>query len=346
MAATQMGINLSWQVFQVILLTSTVLVVASVLIGFVLAETIVKPIIELRNSAKKVSSGNFNQLIKIKRKDEIGDLTDSFNEMLSQLKKSRREIANYTKNLEQKVAQRTKDLNKSLKELKEMNRKKDEFISIAAHELKTPITSIHGFSQLLQKYEEDNDRDKRRKYMSIIDNETKRLNKLVTEILDLSRIDVGSFKLNEEEVEVAKVIEDIRKEMDVQIRAKGLASDYKIGKIPVIRTDRERLIQVLINLINNSVKYTPKGKITVEAFAEKKKVHFIIRDTGIGIAKENHSKIFGRFYQVDSSYTRAAGGTGLGLSLSKEYVNAMGGNIWFKSQLGKGSEFHFTIPLK
>jgi len=130
------------------------------------------------------------------------------------------------------------------------------------------------------------------------------------------------------------------------MKKKGLESEYKIDKnMPNIITDRERLTQVLMNLINNSIKYTPKGKITVSAFVDGKNIHISVKDTGIGIGKENQPKIFTRFYQVDSSYTRSAGGMGLGLSLCKEFVELLGGKIWFISAAGKGSEFHFTLPV-
>jgi signal transduction histidine kinase len=114
--------------------------------------------------------------------------------------------------------------------------------------------------------------------------------------------------------------------------------------LPEISTDKERLTQILINLITNSIKYTHKGKITVSALKDGTGVHFIIKDTGIGISKKDQPKIFTRFYQVDSSYTRSAGGVGLGLSLCKEFVERLGGKIWFTSVAGKGSEFHFILP--
>jgi signal transduction histidine kinase len=239
------------------------------------------------------------------------------------------------------------ELEKSLKELREMDIKKDQFISIAAHELKTPLTSIHGFSQLLQNRKVSNNFTKRSKYLKIMDHETKRLAKLVNDILDLSRIDLGTVKFSLDGVDLNRLIEDVKKEMDVQINEKGLKSEYDVEKgMPKIITDREKLTEILLNIINNAVKYTPTGKISVKAFKEKEGVHFIIKDTGIGIAKENQKKIFERFYQVDSSYSRKAGGTGLGLALCSEFIGFLGGKLWIKSELGKGSEFHFTMPLK
>lgn len=356
------------------------LFVAAVISGIFIFLTI-KPIQDLVKSTEKVRSGDLD--IKIdssKFEGEIEILAIGFNQMVHDLKIYQDQIKKHAEELEQRVVERTnelyekvkeltdsktavlnmmddidetnkeliktqEDLKKSLKELKETDIKKDEFISIAAHELKTPLTSIHGFSQLLQSA--DVNAEKRNKYLKIVDHETKRLAKLVDDILNLSRIDLGAVKLAIEEVDLTDLLDRIKKEMNVQMKARRLASEYDIdGNLPKITTDVEKLTEVLINLINNAVKYTPKGKITVRVFREKDNVHFMVKDTGIGIAKKNHEHVFNRFYQVDSSYTRSAGGVGLGLSLCKEFVSLLGGKIWFESELGKGSEFHFTLPLK
>jgi signal transduction histidine kinase len=135
--------------------------------------------------------------------------------------------------------------------------------------------------------------------------------------------------------------------MDVQVMSKGLRSEYRVEKdLPKIITDKEKLIEVLINLINNSVKYTPAGKITVSVWRDADMLHFSVKDTGIGISKADQKKLFQRFYQVDSSFTRKASGAGLGLAICREFIELMGGNIWVKSQKDMGSEFHFTLPVK
>ncbi len=357
-------------------------ILVAVLGGIYLSRRITKPIIRLRDAAIKIGQGVLDTEIEIKSSNEIGELAASLNQMSVNLKKSQGEIEKHAADLEERVKERTKNLDEKMAEmaetkaallnmmedsddtnkslvsaqgqlkqsmtkLEEIDAKKDQFISIAAHELKTPLTSIHGFSQLLQDDKIAVDREKRAKYLSIIDSETKRLATLVTDILDLSRVDLGTIKLMPSEVDINETMSNIQKEMNVQITQKGLLSEYVIEKnLPKLYTDKERFIQILMNLINNSVKYTPKGKITVKAARERDFIHFSIKDTGIGIAKENHGHIFERFYQVDSSYTRKAGGTGLGLSLCKEFIERMGGKIWFESDIGRGSEFHFTIPVK
>ncbi|MEM5812695.1 MAG: HAMP domain-containing sensor histidine kinase, partial [Candidatus Aenigmatarchaeota archaeon] len=244
------------------------------------------------------------------------------------------------------LKQAQEELKKAMEELKKIDVKKDEFISITAHEFKTPLTAIRGFAELLSSGKVDE--KSRQKYLRIMMEETKRLAKLVTEILDLSRIDLGTFKFNFEEIDVRRIVEDVKSEMKETITEKGLKAEYYVSEnVPkTIVTDTERLRQVLINLLTNAVKYTPKGRIWLNVFREGNSLHFAVKDTGIGISKEHIPKLFQRFYQIDSSYTRAQKGSGLGLAICKEILEAMGGKIWLESEVGKGSTFHFTIPLK
>jgi len=362
------------KVKQDFLIAAVVFVIIVIVFSLLIARTLSRPIVVLRDMVNEISKGNLDAKIKINSKDEVGNLAKTFNYMAYSLRKSKEvlesKVRERTRNLDRKVTELTEmksallnimedsdeanrelteaheKLQDSLKKLKEVDVKKDEFISIAAHELKTPLTSIHGFSQLLLNPSVMKVSGKRSKYLSIIESETKRLSNLVTEILDLSRIDLGTIKFIIEDVNTSEILNDIKKEMEIQILSKGLKPVYRIeSNLPKIATDKERLVQILMNLINNSVKYTPKGSITVKAYREKEFIHFAVKDTGIGIPKEHHSKIFQRFYQVDSSYTRASGGTGLGLSLCKEFVASLGGKIWFTSAFGKGSEFHFILPI-
>ncbi len=369
-------------IYLYILPTGLAIIMVAWLLGVLYTNRMVKPIQKLTENIKEISRGNFDIKPDIKSSNEIGQLASSFSEMTTDLKESRKKLEEYSKTLEKQVAERTAELESKVKELndiqtailnmmedsdeankelikthgelkinleklKEMDKKKDEFISVAAHELKTPLTSIHGFSQLLQDKDIIKNDEKRGKYLKIVDKETNRLAKLVTDILDLSRIDLGTFKLNEEETDLNMLMEDVMKEAAMLAKEKNMELEQDIEKdLPKIFTDKDRLIEVLLNLINNAVKYTPKGTITMKVHVENGFVIFSVKDTGIGIAEKDQKRLFERFFQVDSSYTRKAGGTGLGLALSKEYVKAMSGEIWFKSELGKGSEFSFRIPIK
>jgi signal transduction histidine kinase len=357
------------------------IIVVAWILGFLYVRRIVNPIQRLTEIVKEVSKGNLDIEIIVKSKDEIGELASAFSQMTADLKKYQKQIKRHEEELEQIVSERTDELNKKVKELEEnrsailnmmedaeeankelrktheklkkaldemknVDVKKDEFISITAHEFKTPLTAIHGFSQLLQN--EKIDSESRQKYLKIMKGETERLTKLVTDILDLSRIDLGTFKIDFQDFDIRKFVEDVNSEIRILLAERGLKYSCSIAKdVPeTIVTDPERLMQILINLLTNAVKYTPKGSVELNVSKEGDNLHFIVKDTGIGIAKKEFSKLFHRFYQIDSSYTRAQKGSGLGLAVCKELVENMGGKIWINSESGKGSTFHFTLPIE
>ncbi|HDH91550.1 MAG TPA: HAMP domain-containing histidine kinase [Candidatus Aenigmarchaeota archaeon] len=158
---------------------------------------------------------------------------------------------------------------------------------------------------------------------------------------------MGTLSFFFSEVDLNKLLEEIRENMKERIKEKNLKFFVEgIGKLPKIFTDGERVKQVLINLIDNAIKYTPKGEIRVKAVKRNGFIRFEVKDTGIGIPKTFHEKIFTPFFQIDSPLTRKAKGSGLGLSICKIIVEKLGGKIWFKSEEGKGTTFYFTLPLK
>ncbi len=367
---------------QSLLIYFIVLVILGVLVSLLISGSITKPIVRLRDIAIEMGKGKLNTKIPVKTRDEIGELASAFRRMARNLRDSQKEIEKRAEELEMRVKERTKQLDsrvseltdtktavlnmmedvdrtnmelmktqeqlkKSLAELEEVDVKKNQFISIAAHELKTPLTSIHGFSQLLLNKKVSEKVGMRDKYLKIMDHETKRLSDLVDDILDLSRIDMGTMKFNIEIIDMNELLDSIRKEAEILIKKKGLEPEYEIaGKLPKVRTDPEKITQILINLVNNAAKYTPKGKVVLGASREGQKLHLFVKDTGIGIPKGKQKKIFERFYQIDSSYTRGAGGTGLGLALCKEFIEMLGGEIYVKSEPNIGSEFHVMLPIR
>lgn len=243
-----------------------------------------------------------------------------------------------------------KEMKKANAELMRMDNYKNEFISVTAHELKTPLASIHGFAGLLQSKKILSQPKQRDYYLNIIMQDADRLKKLIDDILDLSRLDLGTMKFVFDNVSVREVIKDVVKEMYMIAANKGLmlkasvADDVPQGLV----ADKSRLHQVLINLVNNAVKYTDKKgrKIIIGVTRQGSHVLFSVKDEGVGIAKADYPKLFQRFSQIDSSYTRKVGGSGLGLAISKGIVNALGGKIWLKSVLDKGTTFYFTLPVK
>ncbi len=353
----------------------------AVFAGIYFSRRITKPIISLRDAAIKIGKGDLDKKIGIKSGDEIGELASSFNLMVSDLKASRNELKKYSESLEEKVAERTEDLRKKVEELtktetamanmmedldetnknlieaqskltksygelKELDVEKDQFISIAAHELKTPMTAISGFSQLLKNEKIIKDEKNRNKYLDIIIAETKRLARLVTDVLDLSRSDLGTIKFTADDINLYKFLDEIKEMEQYKTKEKGLKLEVELEpKLSKIKSDNEKLKRVLINLVDNSIKYTDKGSIKIKAVKDRNNIKFSVADTGIGIAKKYYEKIFERFYQIESAYTRKYSGTGLGLCLCKELLAGMGGRIWLESKVGKGTTFYFTIPI-
>ncbi len=244
-------------------------------------------------------------------------------------------------------------LNKALEqanvELKKSEEYKNQFISITAHELKTPLASIHGFAGLLKSKKILSAPKQRDYYLSIIEQDSERLKELIDDILDLSRLDLGTMKFYFEKTDVREVFKELVKEMYLLAAKNSLTIKASVAdNVPEITSDKSRLSQVLVNLVNNAIKYTPKkgGRITVYAERKGNMILFSVKDTGIGIPKSSYPKLFQRFYQVDSWLTRKVGGSGLGLSICKGMVEAMGGKIWFKSRAGRGTIFFFTLPIK
>ncbi|MFH2020609.1 MAG: ATP-binding protein [archaeon] len=250
------------------------------------------------------------------------------------------------KDYEDRIVRINKRLEEANQKLKNLDQQKDEFISLSAHELKTPLTSIRGFAQLMNNDAILKNKEKSKHFLSLIDENTQRLYNLIVDLVDSSRISLGKLKLNIEDVDVYKLYNDIKENMSPAIKEKGLTGEFFIEKgLPKIKADSERIMQVIRNLITNSIKFTGKGTISLKVYKKGKLVQFEVKDTGQGIPKENKKFLFSKFYQVDSSMTRKVGGSGLGLSICKGLVESMGGKIWFTSEEGKGSTFYFTMPI-
>ncbi|RLC81977.1 MAG: hypothetical protein DRI61_03125 [Chloroflexi bacterium] len=229
----------------------------------------------------------------------------------------------------------------------EIDRMKTEFISTVSHELRTPMTSIKGYTDLLYMgmVGELNERQKR--FLRIVKNNADRLATLVSDILDISRIESGRIRLNLQPVDLTEVLDEVTPVFQRTIEEKSLNYIVNIpDDLPPLWADRDRLNQILTNLISNACNYTTEGgTVKVEARVVDDKVQVDVTDTGIGIAPEDLPKVFDRFFRADNPVVRQSPGTGLGLSITKAFVEMHGGEIWVRSQLGKGSTFSFTIPI-
>ena len=231
-------------------------------------------------------------------------------------------------------------------ELRRLERVRRDFVANVSHEFRTPLTAIQGFAETLLAGAMD-DPQNRERFLEIIVEHSRRLARLTEDLLKLSKMDADRLELEIRRVNVAQLIESCIETAQHRATEKEIAISVKPGSgVPDIAGDRRRLAEVLQNLIDNALQYTlSRGEIVVSTEARDGEVVFTVADTGIGIPKADQSRIFERFYRVDAARSRELGGTGLGLSIAKHIVEVHGGRIWVDSEVGRGSQFHFTIPI-
>jgi signal transduction histidine kinase len=226
---------------------------------------------------------------------------------------------------------------------------KDDFISMASHELRTPVTGIKGYVSMILDGTYGQVSDQVKTSLSIVENATDRLAVLVDDLLNVSRIEQGRIKITMEALNIAPIVKEIITELSVQAVAKKLELVYNPFQenFPPINIDPERLKQILINLIGNAIKYTPKGRVEV-IIAEKsrgKTLEIKIKDTGIGMSAKDREKLFQKFYRVQNAATKEITGTGLGLWITKQLVELMGGTIMVDSMENSGTQFTIEFPV-
>ncbi|MFC1513682.1 PAS domain S-box protein [candidate division KSB1 bacterium] len=226
----------------------------------------------------------------------------------------------------------------------EIDKMKTEFISMVSHELRTPLTSIKGYIDLILGGDTGDINDLQKEFLEIVFDNSERLNNLINDLLDVEKIETGRVQLNFKPVSLTDIVNVGIKTMQAAIDKKGLKLNSDIEEGIMYSGDKERLIQVVANLLSNALKYTKKGTVTVNLKNIKNSPVITVKDTGIGISAENKEKLFTKFFRADNDYTREVGGTGLGLSIVKAIVNKHGGTINVKSTLNRGSEFAVIFP--
>jgi signal transduction histidine kinase len=229
--------------------------------------------------------------------------------------------------------------------LREADRVKSQFISTVSHELRTPLTSIKGYSTSLLREDVEWDQETRRGFLEIIDERADDLRKLIDNLLEMSRMEAGALRLEKQPVLLPRLVEKVVEGVALRGRRHEFVIDFP-AQFPVIEADARHIEQVLQNLVENAIKYSPEGgEISITGRADKEDILISIRDQGIGIDVRHLEHVFERFYRIDSELTRNTVGSGLGLSIAKGLIEANGGRIWVESEPGKGSAFHFTLPL-
>ncbi len=256
-------------------------------------------------------------------------------------------LITYSKELEAKVYERTKELEIALEKAQFADKMKSAFLATMSHELRTPLNSIIGFTGILLQELPGKLNEEQRKQLSIVKKSSEHLLELINDVLDLSKIEAGEFKLSYEIFNVFPFIEDIINTVIPLVQKKGLEFDFYIDKrIQNINCDKRRLKQIIINLLSNAIKFTEKGKISLNIEKNDDMISFSITDTGIGIKDEDKNLLFKPFSQINQGLNRAYEGTGLGLSICKKMIELFNGKIEVESEFGIGSKFSFTIPEK
>lgn len=224
-----------------------------------------------------------------------------------------------------------------------------DFVTLASHQLRTPLTGIKWYVEILLADKEKQLTDKQRYYLREVYRSNERAINLVNDLLDVSRIQEGHIHLEYRSTKVEKVIQEIIDNFSTLVKSSKVTINFEIinGPLPSVDTDAEKLKRVIINLLSNSIKYSPKeGTIRIALEQTDGVLKVSVEDSGVGIPKEDQKKVFSKFFRGQNVIKLAPDGSGLGLFIAKSLIEAMGGKIWFDSTVGVGTKFHFTLPVK
>ena len=303
------------------------------------------PIRDLHEGAKIIGSGNLDYRVNIETGDEIEWLGEEFNKMAGELKV-------FYATLEQKVKDKTHELEKTNSQLEQANRSlvnaskaKDEFLNIMSHELRTPLNVISGYAQILKDGVLGRIQPEQDHGLRTILVQSKELLRMINEVLQVGSLEGGNVSAKFADVNLRDFFADIRSTYEV-LPQKGIPLYWNIpDKLPMVNTDGEKLKHILQNLINNAIKFTEEGSVTISARHISQAIEFKVKDTGIGMPNETLPSIFQMFRQLDGSGTRSYGGAGVGLYIVKKFVELLNGKIEVESVLDKGSTFTVIIPI-
>ena len=287
--------------------------IAAILLSLLFSRSVVAPVRDMSLVTQRIAEGHYDERVQVDGSDELAQLALRFNQMAEKLN-----------------------------QVESMRRR---LIGDVSHELRTPLTAIKGSMEgLMDGILPANNETYQQIYL-----EADRLNRLVDDLQELSRVEARTNQLDFQRVDISSIVQTVTKRLTPQAESKRISLTFELTPdLPPVLADEDRAIQILANLTDNALKYTPEGgKVTISAKRLNGEVLITIRDTGIGIPAEHLSRIFDRFYRVDKSRSRQnGGGSGIGLTISRAFVEAHGGRIWVESEgEGQGSTFTFTLPV-
>ncbi len=313
------------------------------------------PILELADAARSMAEGKFEKPLEVRTQDEIGIVAMTFNGMARKLEESMNEIERQNRELEQKVRERTAELRQKNVALArqsenalEASRLKSAFLANMSHELRTPLNAILALSELLSdEVTGPLENDEQRNQILMIHQSGENLLRLISDVLDLSKIEAGRMEIRYEETDIQKSLLRAAEQMRGLAVSKGIEYRVRFEGEGCGWVDADRIRQVMANLVANAIKFTERGyvEITGQIDLSAELLTVTVRDSGIGIAADNHERIFQEFRQVDGSTSRRFGGTGLGLAISRRLARLMGGDVVISSEVGKGSAFTLQVPV-
>jgi signal transduction histidine kinase len=316
--------------------SAAALILLALLLGFVISWSFILPVQEAHGFLSQVAKGNFATTIKVPNRDEFGALADHMNHMSEELHR--------LYEIQHRAARQLQSLNE---QLQRASKAKSDFLANMSHELRTPMNAILGFVEMVLDEIYGEVPPHLKEPLTDIQTNGKHLLRLINDVLDLSKIEAGRMELVLADYSVQDVVETVRASLQSLALEKGLGFDAAAeDDIPLAYGDGKRITQCLMNLVGNALKFTKRGRVTVWVELRGNDLLYRVSDTGIGIPKEELENIFAEFQQVDTAVTREFTGTGLGLNITKKFVEMHDGRIWVESELGKGSTFFFSVPLR
>ncbi|ODS32521.1 MAG: hypothetical protein SCARUB_02376 [Candidatus Scalindua rubra] len=363
---------------------SIVAILTGMGVAITLTRGITRPIHALGTATKRITEGDFTHVIQVISKDEIGELSNTFNQMNADLKRYKDEIDYESKELERMnvalqaknktilstneellnankaLETKTKELENAYKRLSGLEQAKTDFLSTVSHELRTPLALVIGFAKIIKKRFEDvifpnvksedgkiqRSINQVKEDLNTVESEGKRLTDLINDLLDITKIEAGKVEWKMEHISVVEIIDQATSITSnfFEHNELELIKDIEDG-MPEVVGDEDRLVQVMINLISNAAKFTEKGSITCRARKINNEIVISVIDTGAGIREVDMKKIFEKFGQLGDTHADRPRGTGLGLPICREIVEHHSGSLWVESEPGKGSSFSFTLPI-